>query len=145
MRKLAFIFLFSPTVLFCQKVGNFHFAEQVLEPTLETEMETEYLLFVHSTHRCGYCQLLRRDMAKQNIPDNVRLVFMEYDTPEEWILEADSSYLGAEVRRFPETWKSKVKIFPTSQLVRARDSSIVKRYKGYPFDFWEDVFRRADN
>lgn len=38
-------------------------------------------------------------MAKRKIPDNYRIVFLEYHTPEDTIVEADSTYLGYEVRR----------------------------------------------
>lgn len=144
MRHLVFLFLLLPLSLFSQKVYDLDGSYAVLTADPHADRHIDYLLFVHSSHKCGYCRLLRRDMARQDLPDNLRMVFMEYDTPEAWILDADSTYRGAEVRRVPaERGEYKVKIFPTSQLVRSRDSSVVKKYKGYPYDFWEDVFRRV--
>lgn len=88
--------------------------------------------------------MLRKQMSNQDLPDNLDIVFMEYDTPEDWILKADSTYLGFEVRIVTIMGTdSKVKIFPYSQLMRVRDSSVVKKYKGYPYEFWDDIFKRV--
>lgn len=138
------LFLFGSLVLSGQKIYDIALSQKILEPKNVDSAATEYLLFIHSSHRCGYCRLLRRDMASQSLPDNLRIIFMEYDTPGEWILEADSSYLGQEVRQVKVSGEDqKVKIFPTAQLVRAADSSVVKKYKAYPYDFWKDVKKRA--
>lgn len=146
VKYLVFVFVVLPLALFSQKIYDLDRSYTVLEADPHARAQADYLLFVHSSHRCGYCRLLRRDMAQKHLPDNLRLVFMEYDTPEAWIVDADSTYRGAEVRRVSAEGHRenyKVKLFSTSQLVRARDSSVVKKYKGYPYDLWEDVFKRV--
>lgn len=141
---LFFLLLKFLTVsVLAQTVHNLGGSKKVLDAdSAQLAASVDYLLFVHSSHRCGFCWRLKNAMAKEDLPNNLRVVFLEYDTPAEWILDKKSSYHGNEVRRVAEK-ETQIKLFPHSQLVYAADSSKVKNYKGYFDGYWDKVRERC--
>lgn len=146
LKLVTFIFFISVISLSAQNIYDYENSVLVLEAdSAISNRAPAFILYIHSSMRCGYCHLLRRDIAKQKIPDKLRIVFLESDVTREEILQADSTYLGYEVRRVTVApSEGRVKLFPTSQLVRTDKSRVVKKYRGYPYDFWKDLFRRIN-
>lgn len=140
---LLFFCFFLSVGVCAQGVHNLSVSEPVLKAdSAQLATSVDYLLFVHSSHRCGFCWRLKNAMADENLPKNLRVVFVEYDTPEDWILDKKSSYLGSEVRRVADK-ETEIRLFPHSQLVHADDSSKVKDYKGYYNGYWPKVGGRC--
>lgn len=135
----------ASSTAYSQKIYAIDQSVEVVSALPGTSATSNYLLFVHTSYYCGHCRFLLRDMAGVTLPDNLKVVFMYYDTPEEKIIENTSKYKGQEVRKVnaPRSeWQ--VKLFPTSQLVHAADSSQVKIIKGYhPKKYWNDVVKRT--
>jgi len=124
--------------LYEPELQNYH-------PVIQSESNYssfDYFLIVYSSHRCGYCRKLRLDFMDQNLPEHVKVIFIEHDTTADEILRVSNSYRNADVYipkvdSFPE-----IDFYPTAFLIDL-DKGKKKRFKGYRFKFWEKAFQAA--
>jgi len=116
------------------------FADSYVVLASERNDTSEYVLYLHSSHKCGFCQRLRRDFMNSEQPENLRVVFLEYDTPEKNIREVSETYKGSEVRLVKTpAFDSEMNFFPTGFIVDQTKGKIVKKIKGYRGNYWKKI------
>ena len=124
------------------RIADVDSAYKVIDLNFNNPDSIQYVLYIHSSHNCGYCRMLRRDFNNENIPKNLRVIFMEYDTPEEAIIKDSNTYVNSEVVivKMPAR-NSQIRLFPTSELVKVSDDKVIRTIKGYRSNYWTKIFR----
>lgn len=102
----------------------------------------DYVLIVHSSHRCGFCRKLRNDFQSVEIPNHLKIIIIEQDTDPEWIVAEAETYKRSEVYIPSPSSSHRATFLPTAFLYD-RNGKKVKKFKGYKDDFWQRVIRKA--
>lgn len=107
-----------------------------------TYADFNYILVIHSSHFCGYCRKLRADFHDRETGGDLKIVFIEYDTPVEKILAAETTYKNSDVHVPGESHSRRIDFFPTSYLYDLKKNK-KRKIKGYTAGFWGKVLRKT--
>lgn len=112
-----------------------------------SDVESSYLIVVHGSPKCGYCNWLMRDFQNAIIPENVSIVFLMKDVSPELIKKNLTEYRCQEVRlTTSKQLPCGIKTLPTVKLYRRKNNSWrkVKTIKGYHKNLWNRVFSKCE-
>lgn len=129
-----------PSLIFCQ-IDLSSFKNVIL--TDSSRNGDEFQLIVYSSHKCGFCRQLRRDFQSIEIPDNLKVIFVERDTRIDEIIKVKESYRNSDVYIFGQNTSSEVDFFPTLYLFNTKGKR-VKKWKGYRSNTWNKILRRVN-
>jgi len=107
------------------------------------EVSADYQLVIHGSHRCGFCRKFRKDFQTVDVPDNLKVSFIEYDTKREWIEEEAETYKESDVYVLKDGETQKEKFLPMIYLYNAKTGK-KKRFKGYRQDTWEKILAQVE-
>jgi hypothetical protein len=121
--------------------GDPAYGRKIIE-TDSSHAHFDFIILIHSSHRCGFCRKLRADFQEVSIPENLKVIFVEYDTPADQIVRVSETYRNADVYLPDPGVPRDVDFFPTAFVINTKTGER-KKYKGYRKDLWEKMVRKT--
>lgn len=140
---LLFLFVMGITAGFSEKLQaqpDFGEFQRVLSGD-STYADFNYILVIHSSYFCGYCRKLRADFQVRETGRDLKIIFIEYETPVEKILAVRTTYKNSDVYVPGESHSRKIDFFPTSYIYDLKKNKR-RKIKGYTPGFWDRVLRK---
>jgi thioredoxin-related protein len=142
MKVVVIVFFLGACAgLFAQQPDFSEF--ELVKEGWSNEVSADYQLVIYGSHRCGFCRKLRKDFQTFDVPDNLKVSFIEYDTDPEWIEEEGATYKESNVYVLNDGETQKEKFLPMIYLYNVK-SGKKKRFKGYRQDTWEKILTQVE-